>query len=215
MTCKKNFVLLGLMGTALLGLNGCQSQTYKPWQTEDSRVENGAAVAQSAEQASESAQIQTYTPAELATESAPDAPPPMVVREADSHLASGATAATVSTEDLVVESTPVPVSMPQQADVPPPVQTSETLEPQAYRATAPAKTTGDVLLIQSIQSTAAIQTPRKGLNMADVRSTFGNPVSEGRRVGDPPITRWEYNGFSVYFEHDRVLHSVVHRPTRN
>ena len=211
MTCRKNIVLLGLMGTALLGLNGCQSQTYMPWQAEDSRVENEAA-----DQAYEPAQIETYTPAEIATESAPDAPPPMVVREADSHLASGATAATVSTEDLVVESVPVPVSIPQQADVPAPVQMSETQQaPESYRTAAPATTTGDVLLIQSIQSTAAIQTPRKGLSMADVRSSIGNPLSEGRRVGDPPITRWEYNGFSVYFEHDRVLHSVVQRPNQN
>jgi len=31
-------------------------------------------------------------------------------------------------------------------------------------------------------------------------------------VGDPPISRWEYNGFSVYFEHDLALHSVIHHP---
>jgi hypothetical protein len=24
-----------------------------------------------------------------------------------------------------------------------------------------------------------------------------------------PITRWDYPQFSVYFEHDRVLHSVL------
>ena len=214
MTRKKNIVLLGFMGTALLGLNGCQSQAYQPWQAEDSRLENEAAGAQTADQTYEPAQIQTYSPAELETESAPDAPPPMVVREADSPLASSATDETVSPEDLVVESAPVPASMPAQAEVSPSVQMGNTQAPHTY-TTAPATTSGDVLLLQSIQSTASMQTPRKGLSMADVRSTFGNPASEGRRVGDPPITRWEYNGFSVYFEHDRVLHSVVHRPTRN
>jgi hypothetical protein len=74
---------------------------------------------------------------------------------------------------------------------------------------------GDVLLIDSIQSAPAIQTPHKGINMASVRQQYGDPISEGSSVGDPPITRWEYKGFSVYFEHDLVLHSVIHRPNGN
>jgi hypothetical protein len=28
-------------------------------------------------------------------------------------------------------------------------------------------------------------------------------------VGAPPITRWDYAGFSVFFEHDRVIDAVV------
>jgi len=28
-------------------------------------------------------------------------------------------------------------------------------------------------------------------------------------VGKPPISRWEYPGFVVYFEHEHVIHSVV------
>ena len=28
-------------------------------------------------------------------------------------------------------------------------------------------------------------------------------------VGQPPITRWDYNGFAVFFEHDRVIDAVV------
>jgi hypothetical protein len=28
-------------------------------------------------------------------------------------------------------------------------------------------------------------------------------------VGDPPITRWEYPGFVVYFEHHLVVHTVA------
>ena len=70
----------------------------------------------------------------------------------------------------------------------------------------------DVLLIEGMQSTPDIQTPRNGLSMAQVRQQFGNPLQEQPAVGEPPITRWEYDGFSVFFEHDLVLHSVVHRP---
>jgi hypothetical protein len=28
-------------------------------------------------------------------------------------------------------------------------------------------------------------------------------------VGAPPITRWDYPNFSVFFEGDRVIHAVV------
>jgi hypothetical protein len=28
-------------------------------------------------------------------------------------------------------------------------------------------------------------------------------------VGRPPISRWEYPGFIVYFEHEHVIHAVV------
>jgi hypothetical protein len=31
-------------------------------------------------------------------------------------------------------------------------------------------------------------------------------------VGDPPISRWVYDHFTVYFEYDKVLHSVVNKP---
>ena len=30
-------------------------------------------------------------------------------------------------------------------------------------------------------------------------------------LGNPPITRWDYPQFSVYFENDRVLHTVLAR----
>ncbi len=38
---------------------------------------------------------------------------------------------------------------------------------------------------------------------------FGAPVNRHPTVGAPPITRWDYNGFSVFFEKDRVIDSVV------
>jgi len=82
-------------------------------------------------------------------------------------------------------------------------------------ANTSSRTTGDVLLIDSIKSAPAIRTPRNGVDMASVRQQYGDPISEGAPVGDPPITRWEYEGFSVYFEYDLVLHSVIHRPNQN
>jgi hypothetical protein len=47
--------------------------------------------------------------------------------------------------------------------------------------------------------------------MATVQSRFGEPSNRHATVGEPPITRWDYPQFSVYFEHDRVLHTVLAR----
>jgi hypothetical protein len=56
---------------------------------------------------------------------------------------------------------------------------------------------------------SAAETPRRGTRMSDVEARFGAPLSRTSAVGEPPITRWDYDGFSVYFERDLVLHSVA------
>ena len=73
----------------------------------------------------------------------------------------------------------------------------------------------DVLLIDGIQSAPALQTPRNGLSMAKVRQQFGEPAQEVPAVGEPPISRWEYTGYTVYFENDLVLHSVIQHAKNN
>jgi hypothetical protein len=52
-------------------------------------------------------------------------------------------------------------------------------------------------------------TPHRGSTMSDVEKQFGAPASRHPTVGEPPITRWDYNGFAVFFERDRVIHAVV------
>jgi len=54
-----------------------------------------------------------------------------------------------------------------------------------------------------------VNTPARGMTMSQVQSKFGEPVTKVPAVGKPPISRWEYPGFVVYFEHDHVIHSVV------
>lgn len=83
----------------------------------------------------------------------------------------------------------------------------------AVVASGPAS--ADVLLLEGMQSTPAIQTPRNGVSMAQVRQQYGAPLAEQPAVGEPPISRWEYDGYSVFFEHDLVLHSVIHRVASN
>ena len=51
--------------------------------------------------------------------------------------------------------------------------------------------------------------PARGMTMSQVTSKFGAPVSKVPAVGNPPISRWEYPGFVVYFEREHVIHSVV------
>ena len=53
--------------------------------------------------------------------------------------------------------------------------------------------------------------PQKGMTMNMVEARFGAPTTRRVPVGDPPITRWIYNGFRVYFEHQYVIHSVANR----
>jgi hypothetical protein len=56
----------------------------------------------------------------------------------------------------------------------------------------------------------SIELPRRGSSMAQVEARFGAPRTRHAAVGQPPITRWDYDGFSVYFEHQHVIHAVAH-----
>lgn len=74
----------------------------------------------------------------------------------------------------------------------------------------------EVLLIEAIHqeppnSAEGLPRPRGGMTMDQVRKTFGAPLKEHPWVGDPPITRWDYDKYSVFFEYDKVLNTVVHR----
>ncbi|MDY6943660.1 MAG: hypothetical protein SVU69_11705 [Pseudomonadota bacterium] len=62
----------------------------------------------------------------------------------------------------------------------------------------------------AIQSVALDRNvPTRGMSMSYVQSNYGIPQKTYAAVGDPPITRWEYDGFMVYFEHHLVIHSVI------
>lgn len=69
----------------------------------------------------------------------------------------------------------------------------------------------DVLLIERLKNTGTVTKPKKGMTMAQVESRFGAPKDRRGAVGEPPISRWVYPEFTVYFEHSHVIHSVVNR----
>ncbi len=67
----------------------------------------------------------------------------------------------------------------------------------------------DTLVIQAVDQTASIARPDRGQSMASVESQYGKPESIVSAVGQPPITRWVYAGFTVYFEGDTVIRAVA------
>ena len=66
---------------------------------------------------------------------------------------------------------------------------------------------------------SAVERPSRGATMSAVEQRFGAPKQKYPAVGGcsagaapcrtPPITRWDYAGFSVFFENDHVVESVV------
>lgn len=80
---------------------------------------------------------------------------------------------------------------------------------------ATAGTAGaEVLSVPETEAAAPMALPAKGSTMADVTKKFGDPRDKRAPVGGdtpkhPPITRWDYDGFVVIFEKERVIDAVV------
>lgn len=79
------------------------------------------------------------------------------------------------------------------------VLAATALPADAGTATEPAASAG----VQRLQY------PLRGMFMDNVENIFGAPQRKLPPVGEPPISRWEYPGYTVYFEGNRVIHTVV------
>lgn len=78
----------------------------------------------------------------------------------------------------------------------------------------------DNLLLKRVHNEHDMKLPARGMTMAEVEKKFGAPVRKlPARGGDTPkhpvIHRWEYPGYIVYFERNRVIHSVLNTPAGN
>jgi hypothetical protein len=51
----------------------------------------------------------------------------------------------------------------------------------------------------------------RGLSMEQVEARYGVPAERIGAVGQPPISRWVYPQFVVYFEGQFVIHAVARR----
>ena len=73
----------------------------------------------------------------------------------------------------------------------------------------------DALRIPPVQKPADwVKMPGNGMTMEKVEKWFGSPMKKYQSVGNPPITRWDYPDYSVYFEGDQVITSVYRPDTR-
>lgn len=74
----------------------------------------------------------------------------------------------------------------------------------------------DTLLVERVQVEQSVSLPTRGSSMAQVEARFGAPTQKYPAVGgsnkhNPPITRWAYSNFNVYFENSHVVDAVVIR----
>ena len=141
-----------------------------------------APAAATATQASAAA---TATPAAstVGVPAAASAPAPQVAAAPVATHASAPAAATAST--------PADASAPADAVSEPAAEATPAAVP------APAMSGG------------APQVPVRGMDMANVEHIFGAPLEKQEAVGKPPITRWVYADYVVYFEYNKVLHTVL------
>lgn len=93
------------------------------------------------------------------------------------------------------------------------------LAPSA-QADQEVRTQGDTLLMQQVHKEKQMVLPTRGMTMAQVERKFGAPVNKlPTRGGDaplhPPINRWQYDHYIVYFERNRVIHAVINPPAHD
>lgn len=90
--------------------------------------------------------------------------------------------------------------------------------PQSQSRTAQTTTRGTVLEMPAASDTAGQtssppsarpDTPPRGMTKSRVLARYGKPVSQSGPVGQPPISRWDYPDYRLYFEYDHVLHAVI------
>ncbi|MFA5683491.1 MAG: hypothetical protein WCZ65_10945 [Lysobacteraceae bacterium] len=86
----------------------------------------------------------------------------------------------------------------------------------ALAALAMPQAHADVLLIERVEAAHGRVLPQRGQPMAQVETQFGTPSRKHAAVGGgspqhPPITRWDYPEFSVYFEHSHVVNTVIRK----
>ncbi len=53
-----------------------------------------------------------------------------------------------------------------------------------------------------------IDMPTTGMSKERVKTLFGEPLEEIPAKGQPPISRWKYQEFTVYFDSNTVIHCV-------
>ncbi len=72
-----------------------------------------------------------------------------------------------------------------------------------------SNTYADVLIIDRVNKIQNFDLPKRGSTKTQVLEQFGEPENKKAAIGEPPISVWQYPDFSVYFERNWVINSVV------
>lgn len=54
-----------------------------------------------------------------------------------------------------------------------------------------------------------IKHPDRGQKQSFIISEYGEPLTKSLPIGSPPISHWDYPDFSVYFENNTVIRTVL------
>lgn len=83
----------------------------------------------------------------------------------------------------------------------------------AYRYCLPAFLVLSTLSgFTAVSQAAGAYDELRGKTQSSVESLYGEPNFTAGPVGDPPITRWIYDEFTVVFEYDHVVHAFEREP---
>jgi hypothetical protein len=74
----------------------------------------------------------------------------------------------------------------------------------------------ETLLVDRVQEAPQAAVPARGMSMAQVEARFGAPSDRldprgGQKRQWPTINRWQYPGFTVYFEKNKVIDAVANQ----
>lgn len=106
-------------------------------------------------------------------------------------------------------------SMPAAASTAAPAAVTAMSVASAPEPAPAATSASSAATVVSAPAAAPVNMPTRGMLMSTVAHEFGEPEQKLPAVPDPgtklhpPITRWVYPQYVVYFEYNYVVHSVL------
>ncbi len=139
-----------------------------------------------------------------------------VMKETDAHPEDPGMAEAAAEQEAMEAESAVETETP--LDVAPPVSDAPAMTAESETAMESDTVTHEVITGTVVETTGPaapppedMNIPVRGMHMDQVEKMYGKPVSINPPVGEPPITRWDYPGYSVYFEYSYVIQSVGKR----
>lgn len=133
--------------------------------------------------------------------------------QASTSVPAAATATSVTSAPAAPAATS---ASPSATAVNAPAATSVASAPAEPEPAVPATSSASpAATAVSTPSAAPVTMPTRGMLMSQVEKQFGAPEQKLSAVPDPgtklhpPITRWVYPQYVVYFEYNYVVHSVL------